>query len=191
MPHYTCTVIHENGSSRSCTITGKDAPSAKRQAEVHHPNCRIENVKLRPMQKKPAPVSNVSGDAPQSLVVEPKAPPSRPTATYTDEASPKPKATTRIVGTALDRLYYLQHGKCFYCGAALDRADASVDHIHPKSKGGTNVDDNLVVCCKRLNLVFGDMGLKDKVRFLLGGSGLMVCPGRTMGTAKLFPPFPP
>lgn len=176
MPHYTCTVIKDDGSSKTCTITGKDAPSAKRQAELHHPKCRIENVKLRPAQKKPAAVALAPSAAPLSLTTEPKAPSPQPKTPPTDETTTKPKPSGRVAGAALDRLYYLQHGKCFYCGSALDRADASVDHIHPKSKGGTNVDDNLVVCCKRLNIFFGDRGVKEKMSFLVNASGNVMCP---------------
>jgi hypothetical protein len=36
---------------------------------------------------------------------------------------------------------------CGYCG---NEAEA-VDHIHPRSKGGGNEDENLVACCKPCN----------------------------------------
>ena len=36
---------------------------------------------------------------------------------------------------------------CAYCGRKAD----TVDHIVPKSKGGTEADSNLVACCKRCN----------------------------------------
>lgn len=36
---------------------------------------------------------------------------------------------------------------CAYCG----RAANTVDHIVPKSKGGTEINSNLVACCKRCN----------------------------------------
>lgn len=42
--------------------------------------------------------------------------------------------------------------KCAYCGKIIyDKADATVDHIIPKSKGGTTTDDNLTICCKSCN----------------------------------------
>jgi 5-methylcytosine-specific restriction endonuclease McrA len=176
MPHYTCTVTKEDGSSKSTTVTGKDEASAKRQAERDHPKCTIKDVKLRPVPKKQTAATSVSSSPPKPSSAQAKPPQPPPSAPSPDVATTKPKATPRTSVAALDRLYYLQHGKCFYCGASLDRSDASIDHLHPKSKGGTNVDDNLVVCCKRLNLVFADMGLKEKVRFILNAAGRVVCP---------------
>lgn len=37
--------------------------------------------------------------------------------------------------------------KCYKCGKQLTRFSATLDHIHPVSKGGDNSYDNLVTCC--------------------------------------------
>jgi hypothetical protein len=47
---------------------------------------------------------------------------------------------------------------CEYCGVTETDAggELTVDHIHPKSKGGSDSLDNLVYCCARCNLYKGD-----------------------------------
>lgn len=41
--------------------------------------------------------------------------------------------------------------KCTYCGKQLTRFSATLDHIQPVSKGGTNVMGNLVTACLHCN----------------------------------------
>lgn len=41
--------------------------------------------------------------------------------------------------------------KCAYCGCELTMGNLSVDHIKPRSKGGTNKTDNLILACNRCN----------------------------------------
>ena len=74
-------------------------------------------------------------------------------------------------------MLYLQGGSCFFCGKPLSEADASVEHLNPKSRGGTNSEDNEVVCHKSLNQVFGSMELKRKFEFVLKTRGAFRCPG--------------
>lgn len=76
----------------------------------------------------------------------------------------------------LGRLLYLQSSRCFFCGELLTEADASIEHLNPKSRGGTSTEDNEVVCHKSLNQVFGAMGLKDKFAFVLKSAGSFKCP---------------
>jgi len=47
---------------------------------------------------------------------------------------------------------------CVYCGAGPAE---TVDHIIPKSKGGTNRQTNLVGCCKECNQKKADMTLEE------------------------------
>jgi hypothetical protein len=63
----------------------------------------------------------------------------------------------------LNALLFNQGGKCFYCDAVLDIQEATVDHVIPQSKGGTNDIDNLVVCCKYANHAFRDYSPKQKL----------------------------
>jgi hypothetical protein len=43
--------------------------------------------------------------------------------------------------------------RCAYCGASVEEPDVilEADHIHPKSKGGTDGIDNLITSCKTCN----------------------------------------
>lgn len=53
-----------------------------------------------------------------------------------------------------------KHGtKCFYCkGDAHDSSDYKgfqIDHVYPRSLGGSNDINNLVPCCRRCNVAKG------------------------------------
>lgn len=50
---------------------------------------------------------------------------------------------------------------CQYCGMPLSRDEITIDHIHPKSKGGKNSFYNCVVCCKYCNSQKGDATLEE------------------------------
>jgi hypothetical protein len=84
---------------------------------------------------------------------------------------PAPMATT-----PLDRLTFAQGGLCFFCREPLPRSEASVEHLVATANGGTNSDDNCVVCCKSLNRLFGSLPLKEKIRIVLNQNGSFKCP---------------
>lgn len=52
---------------------------------------------------------------------------------------------------------------CKYCGRKAPDVVLSIDHIHPKSKGGTNETKNLVTACVDCNREKGDMVLTQNV----------------------------
>ena len=89
----------------------------------------------------------------------------------------------------LDRLMFAQGGLCFFCNMPLPKADASVEHLVPSSRAGSNSDDNCVACCKAVNALFGSMSLKEKIRVVLNQNGKFVCPNGT-GSAKPSPSTP-
>jgi hypothetical protein len=76
----------------------------------------------------------------------------------------------------LDRLLFIQGNKCFFCQKKLIKAEASVEHLWAKSKGGPNNDGNCVSCCKSLNSLLGDMSLKEKFAVVLNQNGKFKCP---------------
>ncbi|WP_158495382.1 HNH endonuclease [uncultured Micrococcus sp.] len=61
--------------------------------------------------------------------------------------------------------------RCAYCGAHA----TTVDHIHPRSRGGENSWENLVACCLTCNGAKGDRSLDAM------GWTLRVTPGRPRG----------
>jgi 5-methylcytosine-specific restriction endonuclease McrA len=184
MPHYSCIITKPDGSKKNSSATGKDIESARKHAEETHPGCKISDLKLKsttaiPKTPKQLPKATTHVASKQQIIQGESPVSQRPDSTpiqgdVADNAKlkPNPKTTTSIV----DRLFYLQHGKCFYCGNSIHRKDASLDHLLPKSKGGPNGDDNLVVCCKKINLVFNDMSIKQKIQFLMADPGGVTCP---------------
>lgn len=51
--------------------------------------------------------------------------------------------------------------KCAYCGCDLRKKSWHIDHIHPLSKNGKNVIENLTLSCKTCNLMKNSMIKKD------------------------------
>jgi len=48
------------------------------------------------------------------------------------------------------------HNTCQYCGRQYSPSDLTLDHIHPRSRGGDSGWDNLVTCCRWCNNHKGD-----------------------------------
>ena len=57
-------------------------------------------------------------------------------------------------------LFYQFGGRCFYCGQKIQIENMHIDHMIPKSKGGSN-GDNLVASCAECNLVKGDLDVEE------------------------------
>lgn len=53
----------------------------------------------------------------------------------------------------------LQNNKCLYCSCELKKGDPflrpTLDHVIPVSRGGTDTEFNLVVCCNTCNTLKG------------------------------------
>jgi len=54
---------------------------------------------------------------------------------------------------------------CFYCGHNKVQ-NLSLDHITPKSKGGSDNPSNLLTACKKCNNMKGDMGLDEFIEYV-------------------------
>nr|WP_067288468.1 HNH endonuclease [Marinobacterium profundum] len=76
----------------------------------------------------------------------------------------------------LDRLMFVQGGLCFFCKQPMPKSEASVEHLLASSNGGSNNDENCVVCCKAVNALFGSMSLKEKFQVVLNQKGQFKCP---------------
>lgn len=102
----------------------------------------------------------------------------QPQATKPTPAQPKPAQPSALNAKAASKLrqiLYLQSGRCFFCNEMLPAEHASVEHLNPKSRGGTNHSDNLVVCHKSLNEVFGAMDLKNRFALVFKSAGKFKC----------------
>jgi hypothetical protein len=78
--------------------------------------------------------------------------------------------------TKLEKLYFLQAGKCYYCKQEINIEKASVEHLLAKANGGTDNDENCVMCCKTINNMFGAMPLKEKIAILVAHGSSLSCP---------------
>jgi 5-methylcytosine-specific restriction endonuclease McrA len=49
-------------------------------------------------------------------------------------------------------LFRRDHHMCAYCGDIFETRDLTRDHVHPKSRGGSNAWENSVTACKSCNM---------------------------------------
>lgn len=54
------------------------------------------------------------------------------------------------------RKFWERNPCCHYCGAKLEFIESTLDHVIPRSKGGTGKQSNLVLSCLPCNLAKGD-----------------------------------
>lgn len=71
---------------------------------------------------------------------------------------------------------FAQGGLCYFCNIQLPKAEASVEHLVPTARAGSNSDDNCVACCKAMNALLGSMSLKEKIKVVLNQKGQFKCP---------------
>ena len=55
------------------------------------------------------------------------------------------------------RIIGMTEGRCWYCGITPEQELLTLDHMFPKSKGGSSGDGNLVPACVYCNSKKGDM----------------------------------
>lgn len=51
-----------------------------------------------------------------------------------------------------------------------------MEHLVASANGGSNGDENCVVCCKAMNALLGSMSLKEKIQVVLNQEGKFRCP---------------
>lgn len=56
-------------------------------------------------------------------------------------------------------LYKEQDGRCWYCGVPIALRGAHLDHKIPRSKGGTDAEQNTVLACAKCNLLKGALSI--------------------------------
>lgn len=62
-------------------------------------------------------------------------------------------------------LMYRDHYKCQYCGEKT--IDLTIDHVIPRSRGGSDSWENVVACCQKCNVKKGDRTPKESHMTLL------------------------
>lgn len=63
------------------------------------------------------------------------------------------RRTTRIA------IWLRDDRRCVYCDQPLALHEATLDHLTPRSAGGSNSPRNLVTCCRSCNSARGDLPL--------------------------------
>jgi CRISPR/Cas system Type II protein with McrA/HNH and RuvC-like nuclease domain len=63
------------------------------------------------------------------------------------------KFQTRKLRVNRNRVFKRDGNQCVYCGT---KKELTIDHVIPKSRGGTNEWTNLVTCCSKCNLKKGN-----------------------------------
>lgn len=66
------------------------------------------------------------------------------------------KLPRRDVKFTRENIIHRDKYKCAYCGKKLKQGQLTIDHITPKSKGGTNSWTNTITACKACNNKKGD-----------------------------------
>lgn len=64
----------------------------------------------------------------------------------------KPKTVVRF---SKGNLFLRDAWQCQYCGCAVDRRTATLDHVHPVSRGGRTTFENCVTACHACNAAKG------------------------------------
>lgn len=57
----------------------------------------------------------------------------------------------RLLVTTRDNIYARDKYTCQYCGRKMSAKSLTLDHVIPRSKGGSSKWENLVACCKPCN----------------------------------------
>lgn len=68
-------------------------------------------------------------------------------------------------------LYVRDRGTCQYCGDKLTYEGSTLDHVLPKSKGGLDLWENLVLCCAPCNYKKGNKLLSESGLQLRSSTG--------------------
>jgi 5-methylcytosine-specific restriction endonuclease McrA len=61
--------------------------------------------------------------------------------------------------------------RCHYCGVSVSRQSMTRDHVKPRSRGGTDANENLVIACVLCNKAKGSRSAWHFTRWLLTAGG--------------------
>lgn len=77
---------------------------------------------------------------------------------------PRRESLTKRLGALGRRLVSRGHGRCVYCGAT--EGPMHLDHVVPRSQGGADAAENIVLSCASCNGRKQDMSLNGFMRYL-------------------------
>ena len=73
----------------------------------------------------------------------------------------KIKNAPRVPKVTKKNIWLRDGGHCQYCEKKITLSDATVDHVVPKSKGGTNNWENVTLSCSKCNQKKGNKLLEN------------------------------
>lgn len=79
------------------------------------------------------------------------------------------KKKRKHLNTNLHEKIKKKYDKCAYCGEYLEEKDRTVDHVKPISKGGLDIEENIVVACATCNTNKNDYDLEEFLRLMEEG----------------------
>ena len=92
------------------------------------------------------------------------------------------ESTKKRIGARLYKRIMARDGeRCVYCGG---EENLQLDHLLPRSKGGNDASDNLVVACKQCNSTRQNMNLTAWSRYLFVVRGVEFSPRKIRRRAK-------
>jgi 5-methylcytosine-specific restriction endonuclease McrA len=66
------------------------------------------------------------------------------------------RAKTKTVRFSRNNIWIRDEGKCQYCGKHVSTKEFTLDHVVPRTNGGTTIWSNVVTCCYPCNQKKGD-----------------------------------
>lgn len=72
-------------------------------------------------------------------------------------SSPLDGHLSRRKRSRLRRLLWSDRPRCFYCDRFMTEHGATLDHLVPVARGGSQRADNLVLCCRDCNAAKGTL----------------------------------
>lgn len=67
------------------------------------------------------------------------------------------RLATAVLNSRRRTLHKMQRGICHFCGMKVQFEQATVDHLLPQSRGGTDAVDNLAMTCSPCNNAKGNL----------------------------------
>lgn len=66
------------------------------------------------------------------------------------------RAKTKTVRFSRNNIWIRDEGRCQYCGINVTSKEFTLDHVTPRTAGGTTIWTNVVACCYQCNQKKGD-----------------------------------
>lgn len=73
----------------------------------------------------------------------------------------KSMSITKAPNARRVKVFSKTNGKCYYCGSTICLETFHIDHMHPTSRGGVNLQENLAPACPHCNVSKGQKTVEE------------------------------